>query len=310
MKPRHQPVLVTEVLRVLQPKPGESYFDATAGYGGHANAVLESIGDKGRVVLNDRDNEAIKSLQEQFGDRADILRLSFGEAANQLVEQGESFDLVLLDLGISSPQVDTADRGFSFRLDGPLDMRMDRQQSLTAEEVVNTYDEQRLADVIYAYGEERYSRRVARAIVNHRPIKTTGQLALIVRGAVPRSGDIDPATRTFQAIRIEVNDELGQLERSLPQLVQLLNEGGRLAIISFHSLEDRIVKQFFDRESRDCICPPKQPICTCSHEASLAKLTRNAIKGTEDSNNPRARSAKLRAAVKIKPKTKGGSFDR
>ncbi|HSX48623.1 MAG TPA: 16S rRNA (cytosine(1402)-N(4))-methyltransferase RsmH [Candidatus Nanoarchaeia archaeon] len=304
---KHQPVLVPEVLRVLTPNRGESYFDATAGYGGHASAILERIGDGGRVVLNDRDNEATKHLEQLFGDRAQIMRTSFEEATDRLVEDGERFDVILLDLGISSPQVDTPERGFSFRLNGPLDMRMDRQQSLTAEQVINEYSETKLADIIYQYGEERFARRVARAIVAARPIKSTGQLAEIVRKAVPKSGDIDPATRTFQAIRIEVNDELGQLEQTLPQLVKLLAIGGRLAVISFHSLEDRIVKQFLDHESRDCICPPKQPICTCDHLATLAKLTRSAIKGTEDSNNPRARSAKLRAAVRIKTKTKGGA---
>lgn len=304
---KHQPVLVPEVLEVLNPGQGESYFDATAGYGGHVAAILQRIGDGGRVVLNDRDNEATKQLEQLFGDRARILRMSFEEAAECLLDEGEWFDMILLDLGISSPQIDTAERGFSFKQSGPLDMRMDRKQSLTAEEVVNEYSETKLADIIYQYGEERFARRVARAIVATRPLKTTAQLAETVRKSVPKSGDIDAATRTFQAIRIEVNDELGQIKRSLPQLIKLLTIGGRLAVISFHSLEDRLVKQFFDLESRDCICPPKQPVCTCDHFASLAKITRGAIKGTEDSNNPRARSAKLRAAVRIKTKTKGGA---
>lgn len=218
-------------------------------------------------------------------------------------------DMILLDLGVSSPQLDTGERGFSFRSDGPLDMRMDRSTGRTAADIVNETSEGELADMIYQYGEDRKSRRIARAIVAHRPFTTTAQLADVVAGAIGHSEDIHPATRTFQALRILVNDELGQLQTALPTLVDILKPDGRIAVISFHSLEDRIVKEFFRTESRDCICPPEQPICTCDHVASLKLLTTKPIPGTNDAFNPRARSAKLRAAAKLTPKLKGGTND-
>lgn len=217
-------------------------------------------------------------------------------------------DMILLDLGVSSPQLDTPRRGFSFRDDGPLDMRMDTSTDRTAADIVNKIGESELADLIYRFGEDRKSRRIARAIVQHRPITTTAQLADAVAGAIGRSQDIHPATRTFQALRIEVNDELGQLQTALPTLVALLKPGGRIAVISFHSLEDRIVKEFFRNESRDCICPPEQPICTCDHVATLKILTTKPIPGTQDAINPRARSAKLRAASKLTPKQKEAPY--
>jgi 16S rRNA (cytosine1402-N4)-methyltransferase len=211
-------------------------------------------------------------------------------------------DGVLLDLGLSSMQVSDAGRGFSFRADGPLDMRFDPQADTTAADLVNTLDERALADLIAAYGEERYARRVARAIVQARPLRDTRRLADVVASALPRSRErIHPATRTFQALRIAVNDELGALERALPQAVALLNPGGRLAVVSFHSLEDRIVKQFVRRESQDCICPPRQPVCTCGHRATLRAITRRPIQAgqAETERNPRSRSAKLRVAERI-----------
>ena len=209
-------------------------------------------------------------------------------------------DMILLDLGVSSPQIDNPERGFSFKSDAPLDMRMDQSQSYTAAEVVNRMPEAKLASIIRTYGEEPKARAVAKAIVSGRPFATTTELARVVR-RFALAGDIDAATRTFQAIRIEVNGELDQLRETLPLLTKLLSYGGRFAIISFHSLEDRIVKQFIDQESRDCICPPKQPVCTCDHVASLRKITTKPIVGdsTEIAINPRARSAKLRAAEKI-----------
>jgi 16S rRNA (cytosine1402-N4)-methyltransferase len=297
----HQPVLQDQVVQVLAPQKRESYLDCTAGYGGHAALVTERLGSNGRVILVDRDARAVQALSERFGDLVEIIHESYLDAAKRLLEDGTLVDMILLDLGVSSPQIDNAERGFSFKADAPLDMRMDQSQSLTAAEVVNHTHVRELERIIREYGEEPKARAVARVIVANRPFTSTGQLAKVVRRAALREVDIDNATRTFQAIRIEVNAELQQLEEALPVLAKLLVPGGRLAVISFHSLEDRIVKQFFDQESRDCICPPKQPICTCGHVASLVKLTPKPI--TADSNeiaiNPRARSAKLRAAEKI-----------
>lgn len=299
MNPHHRPVLVEEVIRLLEPKAGESYFDGTAGYGGHAEAVATKIGN-GQMTLVDRDTTAVEVLRAKFGDRADIRRATYLEAATDLASEGRTVDLVLLDLGLSTPQLETAGRGFSFRHPGPLDMRMDQSSELTAESVVNNYSFERLADLIGRYGEEHRARSVARAIVAARPIESTTQLAEVITRVVGRGGHIDPATRTFQALRIEVNDELGQLETALPKLIGLLAPNGRIAVISFHSLEDRIVKTIFETESRDCICPPGQPICTCDHRATIAKLTKRPISGlTHDPHNPRARSAKLRAARKL-----------
>lgn len=303
MNTLHQPVLLDQVLELLDPKKGQSFFDGTSGYGGHAKAIIDRLGGAGRVVLVDRDSQAIAALVKRFGGRASLIRSDFLEAAKSLVADGSLFDQIILDLGVSSPQLDEGSRGFSFKSDGPLDMRMDSTQSLTAAEVVNTYSQDRLAGLIAQYGEEHRSKNVARAIVAGRPITTTAELANIVRRAVGPSGDIDPATRTFQAIRIEVNNELKLLEQTLPLLERLLAPGGRMAVIAFHSLEDRIVKSFFTTQSRDCICPPKQPVCTCNHKASLKILTRKPIQGDKYNQlNPRARSAKLRVAEKLKQK--------
>jgi 16S rRNA (cytosine1402-N4)-methyltransferase len=301
MKPLHLPVLSDQVVQVLAPQKGESYLDCTAGYGGHAALVTKGIGADGRIYLVDRDAKAIKALSERFGEEATIIHADYVEAANRLLEEGTRVNMILLDLGVSSPQIDNPERGFSFKADAPLDMRMDQSQVKTAADVVNGYREHELERIIRAYGEEPKARAVAKVIVDGRPFTSTGELAKVVRRAALQSKDIDAATRTFQAIRIEVNAELTQLEQALPVLTKLLVPGGRLAVISFHSLEDRIVKQFFEQESRDCICPPKQPICTCGHVASLQRLTRKPITGdsTEITTNPRARSAKLRAAEKI-----------
>jgi 16S rRNA (cytosine1402-N4)-methyltransferase len=305
MKPPHQPVLLAETMRLLNPQLGESYLDLTGGYGGHASAVLGKLGPKGRAVIVERDAEAVRWLQKRLKDRALIVHTDYLNAAEQLYEDGSLFDMILLDLGVSSPQLDDPVRGFSFKVSGLLDMRMDQTCDLTAAAVVNTYSLKQLEKIIREYGEERKARRVARAIIAARPLASTGELAAIVRQEVGYSGDIDPATRTFQAIRIEVNAELDQLQSTLTILPNLLTPGGRLAIISFHSLEDRLVKNWLKTESRDCICPPVQPICTCGHQAKLTILTKKPLTGKEyDALNPRARSAKLRAAAKIK--TKGG----
>jgi 16S rRNA (cytosine1402-N4)-methyltransferase len=301
MKTPHQPVLLDEVVKSLSPKIGESYLDGTAGFGGHAAAVLDKIGPEGRTILVDRDARAIQALAERFGDQAEIIHADFLEAAKRLLEDGTLVDMILLDLGVSSPQFDNAERGFSFKADAPLDMRMDQSQVLTARDVVNNTRLRELERIIRDFGEEPRARAVAKAIVAARPITSTAKLAQVVRKSALIGGDIDPATRTFQAIRIQVNAELTQLREALPVLTKLLAPGGRIAVISFHSLEDRIVKQFFDTESRDCICPPKQPVCTCNHVASLQRLTPKPITADSDeiANNPRARSAKLRAAEKI-----------
>jgi 16S rRNA (cytosine1402-N4)-methyltransferase len=300
---RHEPVLLDEVVRLLNPQSGETYFDGTAGFGGHAAAILARIGQSGHAILSDRDEHAVQSLRERFGG-ADIWHTDMVSAAERLDEQGIHPDMVLLDLGVSSPQLDEAERGFSFSHDGPLDMRMDQTQDLTAADVVNTTSERELAELIYRFGEERYRGRIARAIVSARPLSTTGQLAEVISSVVGRREDIHPATRTFQALRIAVNAELAQIETALPRLIATLKPGGRIAVISFHSLEDRIVKDTLRRESRDCICPPDQPICTCDHVASIKLLTRKPIPGTLTAFNPRARSAKLRAARKLTPKKK------
>lgn len=300
----HHPVLLNSVVEVLEPKPLESYFDATAGFGGHASEIILKTQAESQAVLVDRDAHAIQYLSTKFQDGAEIIHASFDEAADRFIEDGRHFDIILLDLGVSSPQLDNPERGFSFQTDAPLDMRMDQSQGLTAEILVNTYPQSEIERIIREYGEDYRSRAIATAIVAARPVQTTRQLANIVRSVVGSSGKINPATKTFQAIRIAVNAELTQLQDALPKLLRLLSPGGRLAVISFHSLEDRIVKQLFDQESRDCICPPKQPICTCNHQATVSKLTPKAIVG--DSHeivlNPRARSAKLRAAEKITQK--------
>ena len=301
MKPSHIPVMLDQVIQVLSPKRGECYLDCTAGYGGHAAAVAEKIGSKGRMILVDRDVRAVQALGEQFGDRAEIMHASFLEAAEQLSADGTLVDIILLDLGVSSPQLDDSRRGFSFKSSAPLDMRMDQTQPRTAETVVNRMKPKELERILREYGEEPRAKAVAQAIVRARPITTTAKLAEVVRRAAARSEDIDPATRTFQAVRIEVNQELQQLAQALPLLTRILAPGGRIGVISFHSLEDRIVKQYFDRESRDCICPPKQPVCTCEHVASVIKITTKPLMADQKqiASNPRARSAKLRAAEKI-----------
>ncbi len=299
MNPHHTPVLVQEVVRLLDPSIGETYFDGTAGYGGHAEAIAPRLGG-GQMILVDRDEAATTALAAKFGDAAEIIHASYHEAANRLLADGRRIDLALLDLGLSSPQLDAPARGFSFKHHGTLDMRMDQRQATTAAEIVNGYSFERLAELIGRYGEEHRARSVARAIVAARPLGSTTELAEVVRKAAGHDGHINGATRTFQALRIEVNGELDQLSATLPLLEELLNPGGRLAVISFHSLEDRIAKAYFDRQSRDCICPPAQPICTCDHRATLAKLTKRPILGSNlDPHNPRARSAKLRVARKL-----------
>jgi 16S rRNA (cytosine1402-N4)-methyltransferase len=303
----HVPVLLAEVLDGLAVPSGALIIDGTLGAGGHAGALLEASGPDGRLLGFDRDAVALEIARTRlasFGDRFQAAHASYAQMAVLAPQLGFSaVDAILLDLGLSSMQLDDPGRGFAFRIDGPLDMRFDVTGGQSAADLVNTLPETELANLIYRYGEERYSRRIARAIVQTRPIATTQVLADIVEAAVPggRREKIHPATRTFQALRIATNDELGELERVLPQAIELLKPGGRLAVLSFHSLEDRIVKQFMRRESTDCLCPPEQLLCTCGHQASLRLVTRKPIEASDDetATNPRARSARLRIAEKM-----------
>jgi len=307
----HEPVLLEEVITALQPQSGGVYIDGTVGAGGHAFAILSESAPDGHLFGFDQDKSALafaKQRLSQFGDRVYLLHSNFDQVS-RLTRQHQIplANGILLDLGLSSMQVDQPERGFSFQADGPLDMRMDKTAGQTAAELVNQLPESELADLIYQYGEERHSRRIARAIFKARPLRRTGELAQVIAQA-SRSGRgrkrsrIHPATRTFQALRIAVNDELGALERTLPQAIELLKPDGRLAVISFHSLEDRIVKQFFRREAQDCICPPDQPVCTCRHKATIRIITKRPIMPSlaEIDSNPRARSAKLRVVELIR----------
>jgi 16S rRNA (cytosine1402-N4)-methyltransferase len=301
----HAPVLVEESIHHLAVQPGGRYVDCTLGGGGHSRAIMEAASPGGLLLALDADPEALAVATAElapFGDAVQLVEANFRELRRVCSQNNFSpVHGVLFDLGISSMQL-TEPRGFSFQVDAPLDMRMSPNQALTADDIVNRYDERDLADVIWRYGEEAGSRRIARAIVRARPVATTAQLATIVARASGRPrGRIHPATRTFQALRIAVNDELGALEDALGQTLDILGRGGRLVVISFHSLEDRIVKQFMQRESRDCICPPEQPQCTCGHQATLRILTKRSVTpGPEElESNPRSRSARLRAAERL-----------
>lgn len=305
--PSHLPVLPDETLAALAPRDGGRYLDGTVGLGGHAERLLDASAPAGRLIGLDRDPAALALARERlarFGGRATLLHASYTDALTVAREQDAlPLDGLLLDLGVSSLQLDQPERGFSFRQDGPLDMRFDPGAGgESAADFVNTATEAEIADVIWRYGEERASRRVARAIVRARPMETTTQLAKIVEGALPGPrGKVSPATRTFQALRIAINGELDALRSVLEDAIALLRSGGRLAVISFHSLEDRIVKQFLQRESRDCVCPPALPECRCGHTKRFRPLARGAVTAglAELHSNPRARSARLRAAERL-----------
>ena len=288
--PHHVPVLLDATLDQLQPIQGENYLDLTAGYGGHASRVLDKTQNYSDSVLVDRDDYAIRHLQAFAEKGVRLLHTDFASAVQQLVEEGERFDIVLADLGVSSPQLDQAERGFSFAKDGPLDMRMDPRQETTAATLVNTVSKDELVRIITTYGEEPlgFARNVAQAIVDNRPFSTTDQLASLIKSTYRGPWKkIHPATRTFQALRIAVNDELRQVELILPLLPKLLKPGGRVGIISFHSLEDRLVKQYFAEQKN------------AGYEAELTILTKKPLSGDiYDVHNPRSRSAKLRVAVK------------
>ena len=310
---RHIPVMVPEALRALEGKPGGVYIDANLGEGGHTEAILNASGPDGTVLGIDADAEAIASATDRlsgspgFPDRLATANANFRDIHAVATGNGlnaGSVDGVLFDLGLSSLQLDIEERGFSFRRPDPLDMRFDVRQTVTADDIVNRYGRDELADVIYQYGEERASRRIAAAIVAARPLQTATQLADVIANAMPRRGGsrrIHPATKTFQALRIAVNDELGALETGLEQAISLLKPGGRLVVIAYHSLEDRIVKNLFRREATDCICPPERPVCDCGHSASVRLVFRRVVKPSqaEIDGNPRSRSARLRAVERL-----------
>lgn len=292
----HFPVLLNEVLSYLNPQEGESYLDCTAGYGGHASAVLERTLRPAKAVLVDRDQKAVDYLTASFSQGTKIIQKDFLSAAKELQAEDNQFDLILADLGVSSPHLDIASRGFSLQNDGPLDMRMDQTQELTADQVVNSYEEAKLAQVIRRYGEEPKAKKIAAAIVGHRPIKGTKELASVIAQSIgqwkPGRSRVHPATRAFQAIRIEVNSELELLQQTMPVWIDLLTPGGRIVVISFHSLEDRLVKQLFKEYAGN------------RYDATLKLLTNRPVVGSNEEIefNPRARSAKLRAAAKINTK--------
>jgi 16S rRNA (cytosine1402-N4)-methyltransferase len=306
----HIPVLADELLELLDPRPGQTAIDCTFGGGGHARMVAEHLDGGGALVAIDRDplaEERFLELAEETSCSMRFIRGGYAEGLAMLAEEGARADMVYLDLGMSSMQIDTRERGFSYSYDAPLDMRMDPRQELTAREVVATWDERRLAGILRELGEERHAPQIARAIVRARarsPIDSTLALVEVISSAIPtpaRFASGHPAKRTFQALRIAVNDELGQLDEALPHAWGLLREGGVLAGISFHSLEDRRVKRFLVERARGCICPPDLPVCGCGREPEAALLTRGAIMPStaETARNPRASSARLRAAVKL-----------
>ncbi|HEX5456074.1 MAG TPA: 16S rRNA (cytosine(1402)-N(4))-methyltransferase RsmH [Candidatus Saccharimonadales bacterium] len=285
---KHVPVLAGEVIRCLKPKPGDRYLDLTAGRGGHARMVLDKIGPEGSATLVDRDEEAIKALRDIFADdnRVEIIHSDFLSASKSLLKEGKSYDIVFADLGVSSPHLDNPDRGFSFTRNGPLDMRMDRSSGLTAETIVNEYDADELAKILKEYGEVRNAKKVAARLIDNRPYKTTAELAKKIVQFQSGKSRKHPATAVFQAVRIAVNDELNLLEKSLDLWMALLSRMGRIGVISFHSLEDRLVKRAFKDYGGN------------RYDATLRILTKKAVKPGRDEVvfNPRSRSAKFRAA--------------
>ena len=306
----HVPVLAAEVRESLAVQPGETVLDATFGAGGHSSLLAADLQGSGKLIAVDRDPSA-QAYFDRFVKRAGgvqtrLLRGDFAVVLPQLAANGVRVDAVLLDLGVSSMQLDLPDRGFSYSVDAPLDMRMDPSQQLDAASIVNTWPERELMEIFRRYGEERYAKQIARAIVRRRkeqPFERSGELVDVIKCAIPapaRFGEGHPAKRVFQALRIAVNDELGSLEEALPAAFELLRPGGRLAVISFHSLEDRIVKHFLRERERGCTCPPDFPVCVCGHEPELRAIQRrpNRPAAAEVAANPRSASARLRAAVK------------
>ena len=303
----HAPVMLSEVVEALNVRPGGRYVDGTVGGGGHALAILQAAEPGGSLLGLDRDPRALERAGEcltKYKTDVQLVQSDFSNVADVCEEA--SFSPVhglLLDLGMSSLQLDDAERGFSFQREGPLDMRFSPDQTITAADIVNEYDKDDLADVLKRYGEETRAKRIARRIVERRPLQTTTELAKVVEEAV--GGRVrrqsHPATRTFQALRIAVNQELLSLEAALPQAYGLLGDLGRLVVLAYHSLEDRLVKQYIRLESRDCICPPRLPVCVCEHKASLRPIGRKAIRPSveEVESNPRSRSARMRVAERL-----------
>jgi 16S rRNA (cytosine1402-N4)-methyltransferase len=306
----HVPVLADEVLNALAPKPGQTIVDCTFGAGGHSTLLAARLRGDGKLIAIDRDPSVAPYFERLRRTSAAKLRLlggEFSQVLQQLASNGVRADAILLDLGVSSMQLDRPERGFSYAADAPLDMRMDPSAELTAREVVNEADERELADIFKRYGEERYARQIARAVVKRRrtrEFERTGDLVEVIKQAIPapaRFGEGHPAKRVFQALRIEVNDELGSLERALPAALEMLRPSGRLAVISFHSLEDRIVKRFLRNEEHGCTCPPEFPVCACGASPTLRAIPRRAIRpsAAEVARNPRSQSARLRVGVKL-----------
>jgi 16S rRNA (cytosine1402-N4)-methyltransferase len=305
----HVPVLANEVRESLGVQPGETVVDATFGAGGHATLLAGDLQGRGKLIAIDRDPTArtyFERFEKRSGIQARLLRGDFGVVLPQLAGNDVQADAILLDLGVSSMQLDRPERGFSYSVDAPLDMRMDTSQEMTAADIVNEWPERELLTIFRRYGEERYAKQIARAIVRRRqeqPFERTGELVDTIKSSIPapaRFGEGHPAKRVFQALRIAVNDELGSLAAALPAALAMLRPGGRLAVISFHSLEDRIVKQFLREKERGCVCPPDFPVCVCGHEPELRAIERRPIKPSADelAANPRSASARLRAAVK------------
>jgi 16S rRNA (cytosine1402-N4)-methyltransferase len=304
----HLPVLADDVRRLLAARPGETVVDCTFGAGGHAALLASDLDGRGRFIAIDRD-PSVRAYFEGFKRRFASLqpRLLRGELSlvlEQLGSNGVQADAILMDLGVSSMQLDRPERGFSYAVDAPLDMRMDPSADVSAADLVNDAPEKELAQIFRRYGEERYAGQIARAVVRARPLSRTGELVDVIRAAIPapaRFGEGHPAKRVFQALRIAVNDELGSLEHALPAALEMLRPGGRLAVISFHSLEDRIVKTFMREAERGCTCPPDFPVCVCGNEPLMRALSRRPIRPGADevAENPRAASARLRVAVKV-----------
>jgi len=303
----HVPVLATELLDVLDPHPGETAIDCTFGGGGHAQEIAERVGSGGTLIAIDRDpvaEQRFAELEDELEPQTRFVRADFADALVALGEEGVRADVIYLDLGVSSLQLDAAERGFSYSYDAPLDMRMDPEDRLSAADLVNEWPQERIATVLREYGEERHARSIAREIVRRRPLHTTAELVEAIRAAIPpayRFGRGHPAKRSFQALRIAVNGELDSLDRVLPAAWDLLRDRGRLAVISFHSLEDRRVKRFLADRIRGCVCPPELPVCVCGHEPEAEPLTRRALAATpeEIERNPRSHSARLRGARKL-----------
>jgi 16S rRNA (cytosine1402-N4)-methyltransferase len=305
----HVPVLAEEVRELLAVRPGETVVDATFGAGGHAALLAADLKGRGKLIAVDRDPSVrpyFEGFRRRAGVQARLLRGDFSVVLPQLADNGVRADAILLDLGVSSMQIDRPERGFSYAADASLDMRMDPSADLSAREVVNEYSDRELEQIFKRFGEERYARQIARAIERRRkerPFERTADLVETIKAAIPapaRFGEGHPAKRVFQALRIAVNDELGALESALPAALEMLRPGGRLAVISFHSLEDRIVKRFMRDRERGCTCPPDFPVCVCGREPELRSLTRKAVRpsANEVALNPRAASARLRAAAK------------